>query len=595
MRVIQVSMEPRRKDRVGKTEDPRENLPTSGIVWHYSHIGAGRLDTAGWAWGCGAEGFERVGGGGRRLMNDAGVGRKEGGGMKRGVRLGQTSPASLTHIRGREKVMAHVRRAGSVECHSPPEHTGASPTVASTGGNNPRPGRAVNMPRTGFNTSRSTLVFSGISLFHPFLLSAAAPCSAHFTLIRSQDRDFKSCPNLCTTLRAAERNVEKEFYLRWHGLPLVRRGIVQLYELASRPAGMTAARQVHSMTCSVACETSPVTTPPPPVRHHDDVTPANQRHSTRVLQDEEHFLTFSKLPERVDRPGFLNWEELLFLIFSSVARGTAGAERLACSPACSIPGLVTPRFSYEGIVPDDAADRRVFSGICRSPLPILTSITLIGSQDPDVKSRPNLFNHSLTRQLHRDPGASEHRTPRPTGKPAGDKQQYHRPDPSKQRKKPNAVSRCGQENPQPPNPSGPGRPHDVQGTRERETSAGSASWSPGRAATLLSASSRQGGSAKCACVLRALCVCARGSFYSGRGHNEVSLREEFADTVPGTSWNSGTVKLVVSFFFLQLFPPRVPQLPENPGPSRSKRRETRSTPPTPVVDLHRDGEQPMDN
>ncbi|KAJ8890849.1 hypothetical protein PR048_010358 [Dryococelus australis] len=57
-------------------------------------------------------------------------------------------------------------------------------------------------------------------------------------------------------------------------------------------------------------------------------------------------------------------------------------------------------FSHVGIVPDDAVGRPVFSGISRLPrlfIPVLlhTSITLIGSQDPDVESRPNLFTHSL--------------------------------------------------------------------------------------------------------------------------------------------------------------------------------------------------------
>ncbi|KAJ8869414.1 hypothetical protein PR048_028404 [Dryococelus australis] len=45
--------------------------------------------------------------------------------------------------------------------------------------------------------------------------------------------------------------------------------------------------------------------------------------------------------------------------------------RLACSPPTkvqdSIPGRVTPGFSYVGFVPDDAAGRRIFSGISRFP------------------------------------------------------------------------------------------------------------------------------------------------------------------------------------------------------------------------------------
>ncbi|KAJ8870905.1 hypothetical protein PR048_027206 [Dryococelus australis] len=65
----------------------------------------------------------------------------------------------------------------------------------------------------------------------------------------------------------------------------------------------------------------------------------------------------------------------------------------------SIPARVTPDFSRVGIVPDDAIGRQAFSGISRFPRPFipapLTSITLIGSQDLTVKSRPNLFIHLL--------------------------------------------------------------------------------------------------------------------------------------------------------------------------------------------------------
>ncbi|KAJ8881956.1 hypothetical protein PR048_018443 [Dryococelus australis] len=61
----------------------------------------------------------------------------------------------------------------------------------------------------------------------------------------------------------------------------------------------------------------------------------------------------------------------------------------------SIPDRVTG-FSRAGIVPDDAVGRRVFSGISRFPRrSTFTSIILIGSQDLDVKSSPNLFTHLL--------------------------------------------------------------------------------------------------------------------------------------------------------------------------------------------------------
>ncbi|KAJ8879207.1 hypothetical protein PR048_019813, partial [Dryococelus australis] len=38
MRVIEVSTEKRRNERVGETGDPRENPPTNGIVRHNSHM-----------------------------------------------------------------------------------------------------------------------------------------------------------------------------------------------------------------------------------------------------------------------------------------------------------------------------------------------------------------------------------------------------------------------------------------------------------------------------------------------------------------------------------------------------------------------------
>ncbi|KAJ8896118.1 hypothetical protein PR048_001460 [Dryococelus australis] len=68
----------------------------------------------------------------------------------------------------------------------------------------------------------------------------------------------------------------------------------------------------------------------------------------------------------------------------------------------SIPGRVT-RFSQVGIVPDDAVDRRVLLGDLPFPSApsfrrrcIFTSLTLIGSEDLDDKSHPNLFTHSQT-------------------------------------------------------------------------------------------------------------------------------------------------------------------------------------------------------
>ncbi|KAJ8896964.1 hypothetical protein PR048_002310 [Dryococelus australis] len=74
-----------------------------------------------------------------------------------------------------------------------------------------------------------------------------------------------------------------------------------------------------------------------------------------------------------------------------------------------ISGGVTSGFSHGGIVLDDAAGWRVFLGVSRFPCPCIPALlnsrlvspssprfTLFASQDLEIKSRPNLFTHSLT-------------------------------------------------------------------------------------------------------------------------------------------------------------------------------------------------------
>ncbi|KAJ8877329.1 hypothetical protein PR048_021783 [Dryococelus australis] len=86
------------------------------------------------------------------------------------------------------------------------------------------------------------------------------------------------------------------------------------------------------------------------------------------------------------------------------ARRSTGVQQSYREPGL-IPGRVT-RFSQVGIVPDDDIGRRIFSGISRFPAPsfrrrsLLTSITLIGSEDLAVKSRPNLFTRSLYKRAN---------------------------------------------------------------------------------------------------------------------------------------------------------------------------------------------------
>ncbi|KAJ8888177.1 hypothetical protein PR048_007664 [Dryococelus australis] len=98
-------------------------------------------------------------------------------------------------------------------------------------------------------------------------------------------------------------------------------------------------------------------------------------------------------------------------MFSIVTTGTGRATWLDYSPPTNANRVrfsveAAPGFSHVGIVPDDAAGRWVFSGISRFPrlcipalLPHSPRFTLIGSQDLDVKSRPN-----LSTPLRGDPG-----------------------------------------------------------------------------------------------------------------------------------------------------------------------------------------------
>ncbi|KAJ8871758.1 hypothetical protein PR048_028095 [Dryococelus australis] len=87
--------------------------------------------------------------------------------------------------------------------------------------------------------------------------------------------------------------------------------------------------------------------------------------------------------------------------------GSAVAERLARPPPTEVNRVQSPAGSHPGlgIVPDDAAGRRVFSGVSRF-LRSFTPAPPIGSQYLAVRSRPNLFNHSgkqsltKSRELH---------------------------------------------------------------------------------------------------------------------------------------------------------------------------------------------------
>ncbi|KAJ8874555.1 hypothetical protein PR048_025418 [Dryococelus australis] len=90
--------------------------------------------------------------------------------------------------------------------------------------------------------------------------------------------------------------------------------------------------------------------------------------------------------------------------------GLSGVVRLLAYQLCepgSIPGGVAPGFSHVGIVPDDTAGQRVFSGVSRFPQPFHSDAalwsahsTFIGYEDLDVKSCLNLFPSLITKLLH---------------------------------------------------------------------------------------------------------------------------------------------------------------------------------------------------
>ncbi|KAJ8866424.1 hypothetical protein PR048_032267 [Dryococelus australis] len=88
-----------------------------------------------------------------------------------------------------------------------------------------------------------------------------------------------------------------------------------------------------------------------------------------------------------------------YIILSSIAIdipiGAVVAERLACSPPTkanrvSIPGRVTARFSHVGIVLNDAAGRRVFSGISRFHYPINSDAAQYSPQSPSSALKTSL-------------------------------------------------------------------------------------------------------------------------------------------------------------------------------------------------------------
>ncbi|KAJ8869854.1 hypothetical protein PR048_028863 [Dryococelus australis] len=87
--------------------------------------------------------------------------------------------------------------------------------------------------------------------------------------------------------------------------------------------------------------------------------------------------------------------------------GAAVAERLACSPPTKAnrfqsPAGALPDFRYAGIVPDDAAGRRVFSGSSRFPALTFRRCSILTSLHPLRLSRPRLTSFCWELAVDRD-------------------------------------------------------------------------------------------------------------------------------------------------------------------------------------------------
>ncbi|KAJ8888404.1 hypothetical protein PR048_007894 [Dryococelus australis] len=125
-------------------------------------------------------------------------------------------------------------------------------------------------------------------------------------------------------------------------VPLTRRGAGELKLQGKSLPGEVARLQMACLNCSVLI----------PLLYHPSSLPTP---------------SLNPLPHDPLREAFVG------------VQGPAVAERLACSPPTKAnrvyyPARVTPGFSYVGIVPDDAAGRRVFSGISRFPRPFIPAL-----------------------------------------------------------------------------------------------------------------------------------------------------------------------------------------------------------------------------
>ncbi|KAJ8878866.1 hypothetical protein PR048_019455 [Dryococelus australis] len=332
-------MEHRRNERAGETGDPRENPPTNGIARHDSH------------------------------MRKSGV---TGPGIK--PRSPCWEASRLTTVR------------------PPPRRTGL----------NPPPGHRGS-PRVGIvpDDAVGRRVFSGISRFPLLFIPALLHIS--IALIGFQDLDAKSRPNLFTLHSM---------------LVLDSPGLTVTCDSPQRSQEWRLSRSVSDPE-TIA---SPHDTSAWEGGREDTRRPCTISHHT-VNLIASHQGDPDSIPGRVI-PGFRMWESCrtmqlvggfspvysalsfrrcsILISLTIIASQDLDAVSLLASHQCdpgSIPGWVTPDFRKWEL----CRTMRLVGRSRRSPVSpglsfrrcsILTSITLIGSQDPAVKSRPNLFTHA---------------------------------------------------------------------------------------------------------------------------------------------------------------------------------------------------------
>ncbi|KAJ8880621.1 hypothetical protein PR048_017091 [Dryococelus australis] len=195
----------------------------------------------------------------------------------------------------------------------------------------------------------------GSSVPPPPLQSGAAPYSPHFTLISSQDLDVKSRPNLFTP----------------HLLSTLNSYHCQTCVAASKKVTVVVVWVSHCFGASVN----------PPADDKREQGREGERPSRSYGN------RFAQFPNK-----------------------TLGLPAFHQGDPCSIPGRVTPNPRMW----ESCRTMPLVGGSPRGPpasqphpqfrrCSILTSIAIIGSQDLDVKSRPNLFTHSTTELTVRCP------------------------------------------------------------------------------------------------------------------------------------------------------------------------------------------------